>query len=97
MAGDLIGDVDEHGEPIVGDTVLLLLNAHHEAIPFTLPATSEGQPWERLLDTADPQGKPIQCTGGQQYALQGRALVVLRTSTQQEEAEPDLALAAAGH
>ena len=97
MAGDLIGDMDERGEPIVGDTVLLLLNAHHEAIAFTLPATREGQPWERLLDTADPQGKPIQCTGGQQYALQGRALVVLRTSTQQEEAEPDLALAAAGH
>ncbi len=97
MAGDLIGDMDERGEPIVGDTVLLLLNAHHEAIAFTLPATREGQPWERLLDTADPQGKPIQCTGGQQYALQGRALVVLRTSTQQEAAEPDLALAAAGH
>ncbi len=81
MAGDLIGDVDEHGEPIVGDTVLLLLNAHHEAIPFTIPATREDQLWERVLDTADPHGKPIQCTGGQQYALQGRAMVVLRTST----------------
>lgn len=54
--GDLIGDVDEHGEPIVGDTVLLLLNAHHEAIPFTLPVAREGQAWERCLDTADPQG-----------------------------------------
>ena len=39
LAGDLIGDVDERGEPIVGDTLLLLLNAHHEPIPFTLPAT----------------------------------------------------------
>ena len=37
LAGDLIGDVDERGEPIVGDTLLLLLNAHHEPIPFTLP------------------------------------------------------------
>ena len=28
LAGDLIDDVDERGEPIVGDTLLLLLNAH---------------------------------------------------------------------
>jgi glycogen operon protein len=82
MAGDLIGDVDEHGEPIVGDTVLLLLNAHHEVIPFTLPATREGQGWERLLDTADPQGKSISCAGGRQYELQGRALVVWRLTSQ---------------
>ena len=51
LAGDLIGDVDERGEPIVGDTLLLLLNAHHEPIPFTLPATRPEHHWERLLDT----------------------------------------------
>ena len=95
MAGELIGDVDEHGEPIVDDTMLLLLNAHHEAIPFTLPATREGQPWERLCDTADPQGKPIQGTGGQQYELQGRALVVWRMRPPHEEAASSLARAAA--
>src|SRR5262249_27765811 len=39
LAGDQIGDVDERGEPIVGETFLLLLNAHHEPIPFRLPAT----------------------------------------------------------
>ena len=96
MGGDLIGDVDEHGEPIVGDTVLLLLNADHEAIPFTLPVAREGQAWERCLDTADPQGQPIQYAGGQQYALQGRSLVVLRLSSRQEVAESALALTAVG-
>ena len=39
LAGDVIGDVDERGDLIVGETLLLLLNAHHEPIPFTLPAT----------------------------------------------------------
>ena len=53
LAGDLIRDVDERGEPIVGDTLLLLFNAHHEAIPFTLPVTKAEHHWERLLDTAD--------------------------------------------
>src|SRR5207249_2305829 len=32
MAGDLVGDVDERGEPIRGDTLLVLLNAHHEPL-----------------------------------------------------------------
>jgi glycogen operon protein len=86
LAGDLIGEMDERGEDIVGDTMLLLLNAHYEAVPFTLPATREGELWERLLDTADPQGMPLECTGGQQYKLQGRAMAVLRTKAQQEEA-----------
>jgi isoamylase len=95
LAGDLIGDVDEHGEPIVGDTMLLLLNAHHEPIPFTLPATAESQSWERLLDTADPQGEPLQWTGGQPYALRGRSMVVLRTRAQQEIASALPAMAAA--
>jgi hypothetical protein len=29
--------------PVVGDTILLLMNAHYEAIPFTLPALKDGQ------------------------------------------------------
>jgi glycogen operon protein len=66
--------------------MLLLLNAHYEAVPFTLPATREGELWERLLDTADPQGLPVVCTGGQQYELQGRAMTVLRIKAQPEEA-----------
>jgi glycogen operon protein len=86
LAGDLLGEVDERGEDIVGDTILLLLNAHYEAIPFTLPATQEGELWERLLDTVDPQGIPLTCTSGQQYTLQGRAMTVLRIKAQQEEA-----------
>jgi isoamylase len=53
LAGDEIGDHDERGEPIVGDTLLLLLNAHHEDIPFALPEIKAEHHWEILLDTAD--------------------------------------------
>src|SRR5207245_8806235 len=79
LAGDLIGDVDERGEPVVGETLLLLLNAHHEATPFALPATRAEHHWERLLDTADTpvEAKPL--LGGDKYGLKESSVVVMRT------------------
>jgi isoamylase len=80
----------------VGDTILLLMNAHHEAISFTLPDVKEGQQWESLLDTAEhPQGEPRPCPGGQPYELHGRSMAVLRTRAQAEEARQPEAPAAA--
>ena len=79
LAGDKIGDLNERGEPIVGDTLLLLLNAHHEPIPFTLPETKTEHYWECLLDTAQEIKEKVAMTGGQQYPLQGRSLVLLST------------------
>ena len=32
-------------------TVLLLLNAHHEKVEFTMPATIDGEEWQLLLQT----------------------------------------------
>src|SRR5438093_3815244 len=37
LNGNAIEEVDERGEPIVGDTLLVLLNGHHDKVPFTLP------------------------------------------------------------
>jgi glycogen operon protein len=79
LAGDLIGDVNDRGEPIVGDTLLLLLNAHHEPLSFNLPKTRAEHHWEWLLDTAEPLVERAPMNGGDKYPLQGRALVVLRT------------------
>jgi glycogen operon protein len=97
LAGDLIEDVDERGEPMTDESFLLLMNAHYEPIPFTLPVRYEGQQWERLLDTAAPQGEPATYPAGQPYELQGRSVVVLcsRPPQRQEPAEPVAASAAA--
>lgn len=84
FAGDLIDELDERGEHIQGDTLLLLLNAHHEDIPFTLPVTNPGHKWEIMLDTADPAVKAGDVPGGSQpYGLRGRSLVLLRTRPQE--------------
>ncbi|HVA49230.1 MAG TPA: glycogen debranching protein GlgX [Pirellulales bacterium] len=46
-------DVDEHGEEIHGDTLLILFNADHATqIDYVLPALEAGQSYELVLDSA---------------------------------------------
>jgi isoamylase len=80
LAGDVINEVDERGEPIVGDTLLLLINAHWEQLPFVLPKTREEHVWEMLVDTAERADLPVVWRGGQEYPLYGRSLALLRTN-----------------
>lgn len=79
LPGDLIGDVNERGEPITGDSIVLLVNAHHETVPFTLPSRDGGSGWERLIDTAESVNDPVIVPGGKQYDVKGRSMVVLRS------------------
>jgi glycogen operon protein len=85
LAGDLIAERNDRGEPIVGDTILMLLNAHHEPIPFTLPPYQAGQHWVRLFDTAlDDTFASADAHDGDQYPLQGRSVAVFRTHKEEE-------------
>lgn len=84
LAGDLIGDLDDRGDLIVGETLLILLNAHHEAIPFTMPATKTEHRWERVLDTAEPAGNAVSFIEGEEYQIQGRSLTVFRIRMREE-------------
>lgn len=81
LDGKLIGEVNDHGEPIEGDTVLLLLNAHHEEICFMLPTPVEEAFWEPLLDTAQFPGHLSETKGGAQYRIFGRSIALLRLMT----------------
>jgi glycogen operon protein len=80
LAGDLMNEFDERGEPIIGDTLLLLINAHWEEISFTLPKTRDEHLWESMVDTNAPQAPPKIFHGGDQYNVFGRSLVLLRTT-----------------
>jgi isoamylase len=79
LAGDLIGELDERGEPIVGDSLLVLMNSHHESKQFTLPVANPNHHWERLLDTAGDEAESKRLDGGDRYSLHDRALVLFRT------------------
>ena len=79
MSGDALDEVNARGEPIVDDTFLILINGHHEAIDFVLPAHRRGVRWEPVLDTRIADGRPPRrlFKGGDAYALDGRCMVVL--------------------
>ncbi|HEX8141602.1 MAG TPA: glycogen debranching protein GlgX [Pyrinomonadaceae bacterium] len=53
LAGDAIDEVDERGNRIVDDTLLILLNAYYEAVPFTLPTHRPELRWKLLFDTKE--------------------------------------------
>jgi isoamylase len=77
LSGDAIEEVDARGRRIVGDSLLILLNAHPEAIAFTLPRDGADETWELLADTSRP-AKPSGPVTSAHYKLDGRSMAVLR-------------------
>ena len=81
LEGDRIAELDERGQRIVGDTLLILLNAHHDTIQFACPAPSPDHCWELLLDTGDPEASmPFVKPAAGSYPLGGRSVAVLRSA-----------------
>ncbi|HEY7650412.1 MAG TPA: glycogen debranching protein GlgX [Methylomirabilota bacterium] len=80
LAGDAIEEVDAKGERIVGATLMILLNAHHEPLDFVLPAHRPETQWTPIIDTRDEPGAaprdPV--PGGASYGLEARSMVVLQ-------------------
>jgi glycogen operon protein len=77
LAGDAIAEQDDLGGRILDDTFLLLLNAHHEPIPFSLPKAKRH--WELLLTTDEAAiGEPFPLPPGP-FTVEGRSMALLRT------------------
>ncbi len=85
LAGDRIGESDEFGEPMYGDTLLILLNAHHEPVEFTLPGLGAEECWQLVFNTAggpafagESGERPETCHSDKVFRLDGRATALLR-------------------
>ena len=80
LNGDALEIQDEHGRRVNDDTLLLLMNAHHEPIPFTLPAFVPNSRWAVVFDTSRPQLKEgLEILAGKQtLMLESRSLAMLR-------------------
>lgn len=72
------GDTSARGEPIVGDNLVLLLNAHHETIEFNLVPEWDASGFDLLIDTARPTAEPQHLEPGAKYPLEGRSVALFK-------------------
>jgi isoamylase len=76
LSGGVIDEVDERGRPISDDTLLILLNAHDQVVPFRMPADGADGHWEIVLDTADPEARDEPVRPADDYPLEARSVAV---------------------
>ncbi len=80
-------DVDEFGETIIGDHILMLFNADHATtIKFHLPKQASGQPWQRVFDTAQPEENGTDILQSK-YTLGPCSVVVLRSLVEESDVD----------
>jgi glycogen operon protein len=78
--GEGIDETDSRGEKVADDSFYLLLNAHYEPLPFTLPKGGWGREWTLVLDTNEPapNGNAQTFKAGDEVPVESRSLKVLR-------------------
>ena len=58
-------------------TLLLVFNAHHEPVDFTLPSAADGANWSLLIDTNITEGETSgSFTAGTTYLVTDRTLLL---------------------
>ncbi|MDY6812549.1 MAG: glycogen debranching enzyme GlgX, partial [Pseudomonadota bacterium] len=80
LGGEMLGEYDRRGRPVRDDNFLLLLNAHHEPVPFTLITPPSGT-WSLVFDTYEEPAfprTPSALNGGHVYDVRERSIVLLR-------------------
>jgi glycogen operon protein len=79
LCGEEMDEVNDRGEPITDDTLLILCNSQPELIRFVLPDAHPGSLWEVVADTTDSvtTAQPRYCDVGMPLALEGRSLMLL--------------------
>jgi glycogen operon protein len=65
------------GRPADDNVLLIVMNAHHDVAPFTLPAIAGGVGWCRHLDTTNPEitDDAVHAVG-EAFPAPGRSLIL---------------------
>lgn len=77
LNGESIDEVDERGRPIVGDTLLVLLNSQPGRVSFRIPRHKPSERWIPYMDTSLSSVPSEPLSHKDHYSLQGRCVVVL--------------------
>ena len=84
LSGSSLMETDTKGQPRKGDTVFIVLNAHHEDLDCVLPPTGgESSDWQIRLSTSEPrENPPVSVSAGDKVQLQSRSLMVFTTGAE---------------
>jgi len=77
LNGESINDVNEQGEQIVGETLLIMLNSRPDKIEFQMPRHNPSESWVPLVDTFKSRLSSKPLLQGEAYAVQPRSVVVM--------------------
>ena len=79
LNGGALRDLDAEGKRLRDDSFLLLFNAHHEPIAFTMPPASFGEVWSVVVDTTTEIGeRRAEAPAGGSLEVPARSLLVLQ-------------------
>jgi glycogen operon protein len=78
LPGNQIEETDARGEPIAGDSFVILFNARPDTVGFRLGARHRDLHWVCVFDTAQPDAVERRFAHMETYLMDGRSLVVLR-------------------
>ena len=77
LNGKTLQVTDENGDWVIDDSFLLLVNAAHEGVEFTLPPSPSGNPWCEIVNTENIEDPFAQRRVGEKVIVGGRALKLL--------------------
>jgi glycogen operon protein len=82
LEGQAIDQRDEHGQPLLGDSLLILINGSDNEVAFTMPSHYRQTGWDVVLDTTTPDGSPRLARtlweSNDPYPMMGRSLLVFK-------------------
>ena len=86
LAGDALRETDTRGRQLVGDTLLILMNASDTSVYFGMPQFTPTGIWETVLDTYEwARQHPHARLEVTHYRLEAYSLALLRLSLPQSE------------
>lgn len=82
LNGELMQEMDEYGNNLRADILLILVNSYWEPISFTLPHEVVGSQWNVLVDTDRGERAEREEIVQNVYQIQARSLVLLKNMKQ---------------
>ncbi|MGB9077140.1 MAG: glycogen debranching protein GlgX [Terracidiphilus sp.] len=82
LNGQTLQVSNDDGEWIIDDSFLLLVNAAHEGVEFTLPSSPSGRPWNQVIDTENVDDPFARDQAGERVIVGGRTLKLFSDDAQ---------------